>query len=327
MEAYKSMGNRKMKIDMQTTVQTVSLKDGIGFDDFFRLHDRFIQDKKLEGLRDSTIKEHEAHIKWLKDFALQSGKDYAVVDEIFLKDYISHMSFEKQYSPFTVNIRLRTLRCYCRWLHTEGHTPNNLSLKLKLLKTPQDSRQPLKDNTVKQLLNACDLTTYAGYRDFCVIITILDCGIRIGELAQLQVNDIDVKQYLIRIRSDVSKTVTERILPISKKTAKYLAQLVDIAEKMDSDFVFQSTYSGRIEKQNLMLSFRRLANKAGVKATPYQLRHSFATNAVKAGMDLFSLQRIMGHSVMQTTRSYVQLDTEDLKKIHSKYSIVDKFIK
>lgn len=298
----------------------------MNFEDFFSLHEKFMNDKKLEGLRVRTIEEHKNNMKFLKNFATQSNQNCVVVDDKFLKDYIYFMSFDKQYSPYTCNIRLRTIRCYLKWLHGEGYINIDLSSKIKLLKVPIDNIQPLSDADIKKLLSACDLTTYNGFRDFCVIITILDCGIRIGELSLLEVNDIDIKNSLIRIRSEVSKTVTERLVPIGNKTGKYLSELINIAKKMDSEFVFQSTYGGQIKKQNLQGSFRRLANKAGVKGTPYQLRHTFATNAVKSGMSIFHLQKIMGHSVMQTTRQYIQLDTDELKQAHNKFSSIDRFI-
>lgn len=79
-----------------------------------------------------------------------------------------------------------------------------------------------------------------------------------------------------------------------------------------------------------MLSFRRLGEKInlGKRCTPYIFRHTFATNAVKTGiMDLFTLQRIMGHSSLLTTRRYVQLETEDLKRNHKKASPLDNYFK
>jgi integrase/recombinase XerD len=320
------VGSRKVKICMETVLQKSTKKNVLQLEEFFTLHEKFLCDKKLEGLRVRTIEEHENNMRFLKLFANQSSEDCDAVSEKFLKEYIYFMSFDKQYSPYTCNIRLRTIKCYLNWLYDNEYLSVKLSSKVKLLKVPIDKIQPLSDTDIRRLLDNCDMSTYNGFRDFCLIIVILDCGIRIGELALLKVSDIDIKSSLIRVRSEVSKTVCERILPIGNKTGKYLGELIKIANDMKSEFLFQSTYGGEIKKQNLQLSFRRLANKAKVKATPYQLRHTFATNAVKAGMGIFHLQKIMGHSVIQTTRQYIQLDADELKRAHSKYSSIDRFI-
>jgi len=173
---------RKIQVDLQTVRKSVRQKDSIEIDDFFSLHERFIQDKKLEGLRDRTISENIYLMKLFKEWAEQSSKDYDAVDEDVMKDYVAYMSFDKKYSPFTVNIRIRVLRCYCRWLYIEGYTSNNMSLRLKLLKVPTDARTPAIEGDIKKILATADLTAYFGYRDYCTILLILDTGIRIGEL-------------------------------------------------------------------------------------------------------------------------------------------------
>lgn len=311
---------------MDTVLQKDRVKESINFDEFFMLTDKFIECKKLEGLRIRTIEDYKTNFRYCKEFANRSGQNRGAVTEDFFRDYVYYMTIEKNYSHFTCNIRLRSVKAYLNWLYSEKYLASNLSLKIKLLKTPVDKVQPMANSDIKRLLDACDFTTYTGFRNFCVIILIVDCGIRVGELVQLTIDDVNTKNCFVRVRSDVSKTVTERVLPIGKKTAKYLDELIKIAKSMNGEYVFQSTYGGQIKKQNLELSFRRLADKAGVKGTLYQIRHSFATNSVKQGMSLFHLQKIMGHSVIQTTRQYVQLDDEELKQAHNKYSIMDRFI-
>lgn len=299
--------------------------------DFFIVHEKFMNDKSLEGLANRTIDEHKSHLEYFKKYlndAYQSDIESVAVDSNLFKGYLYWMLHEKEYSPFTVNLRIRTIKCYLNWLYTEKYLAENISLKLKLVKTPEDTIKPLSDDDIKKMLKACDTTTYAGFRDFCLILTILDCGIRIGEACQLMVDDIDLKEGLINVRAEVAKTRKFRQLPISSRTCKFLKELVAIAKENNSIYLFQNTYGGQIKKQNLILSIRRLGEKAGIKqrCTPYVMRHTFATNAVKSGiMDLFTLQRIMGHTTLLTTRKYVQLETTDLKKKHDKANCVDRF--
>ncbi len=99
------------------------------------------------------------------------------------------------------------------------------------MKVPQDTIKPLSDINIRKMLKAPDLKTYAGFRDFTIMITILDCGIRLGKLVNLKIEDIDTKIGCIRVKGEIAKTRTERVLPIGKKTCKLISQLIKSAEK------------------------------------------------------------------------------------------------
>jgi integrase/recombinase XerD len=332
------MPKKKVKIDsnisLETDIQNDRHKKNLfNLEKFFISHDMFMQDKALEGLAPRTLKEYTVNLNYFKKYleeAYQSGYNCIAVNGEIFKGYLYYMIHEKKYSPFTVNIRIRTIKAYLRWLYNEKYTEDNYALKFKLVKTPIDAVQPLSDEDIKKMLEACDRSTYNGFRNYCLIFLILDCGIRIGEACELKIEDIDLKQGLIRVRAEVAKTRNFRQLPVSSYTAKLLKDLIDIADANECEYVFMSTYGGKIKKENLILSFRRLGEKVGLKqrCTPYVFRHTFATNAVKSGkMDLFTIQRIMGHSTLVTTRRYVQLESKDLIKKHSSASLIDKFIK
>lgn len=118
----------------------------ITVNDFIVLHQKFMMDKTLEGLAPRTLSDHETHFKYnsLEEEYRSTINRMALTGDI-LKGYVYHMVQEKQYKPCTINVRLRTLKCYCKWLYTEGHIPEDLSIKLKLVKVPQDSIKPLND--------------------------------------------------------------------------------------------------------------------------------------------------------------------------------------
>ncbi|WPC42913.1 tyrosine-type recombinase/integrase [Clostridium sp. JS66] len=325
------MGNKKIKVNLNNVMQKVREDNSLTISKLSKLHKEFLDDKSLEGLAPRTLRDYKQHFKYFNQYvqyAYRTNIDRIVVDEKILKDYLKYMVNEKKYSPFTVNVRLRTLRTFFKWLKDQKYTKENFALKIKLMKVPMDSVTLLSDLEIKKLLNSCDLSTYAGFRDFSLIITILDCGIRIGEASQLKIDDINLSNKLIKVRAEIAKTREERQIPISHKTTKLLKELISIAKQMQCEYVFQSTYGGKIKENNLSLSLKRLGEKAGIKkrCTGYVFRHIFATNCVKNGMNLFSIQRIMGHTIVQTTRRYVQLDTTDLQKQHKKYNIIDKYL-
>lgn len=332
------MGKRKIQIGSSNSFTTTMQNDckekrGIDLKNFFELHERFMQDKALEGLAPRTLKEYENNLNYFKKYineSYQSEYDCVAVNGELFKGYLYFMIHERKYSPFTVNIRIRTIKAFLRWLYNEKYATDNYALRFKLVKTPIDAINPLSDEDIKRLLETCDKSTYSGFRDFVLMILILDCGIRVGEACELRIEDIDLKQGLINVRGEVSKTRTFRQLPVSQYTNKLLQDLIGLSKEYECEYLFMSTYGGKIKKENLILSFRRIGERAGIKdrCTPYVFRHTFATNAVKSSkLDLFTLQRIMGHSSLVTTRRYVQLENTDLINKHSKASMIDRYIR
>lgn len=334
------MGNRKLKINnnnsLKLNMQNLhDEKTTMTIEEFFTTHEKFMKDKALEGLASRTLEEHRTHLKYFK-YYLEADKR-SIVNRIadvelnynIFKDYLAYMVLEKQYKPCTVNLRLRTIKCYLKWLYENNYIDEDFGAKLKLVKVMEDTIKPLSDTEITKMLKACDLETYAGYRDYTIMLLMLDCGIRVGETAELKVDDIDIKQRIITIRAENAKSRKVRQVPISSIVCKLVKELINIANTNKCEYVFQSTYGGKIKKQNLILSFNRISKRAGMKnsCSPHRFRHTFATNAVKANMDIFTLQRIMGHSTLLTTRKYVQLESNDLKRKHDKMNFVGKYFR
>lgn len=333
------MGKRKIKVNLDSLMQKVITEKPITFGEMVDLHQQFVADKSLENLANRTIKDYKTSFKYFKIFLENEYRTFVdrdidiskiEINRKTMKDYMSYMLHYKEYAPTTVNVRVKSLSVYLKWLYMNNYTSHNLALGLNTVKAPLDTIKPLDDRIIKLLLNGCDLGVYTGFRDFCTIVLVLDCGIRGVELVELMEDDLDFKNKLIKVRAEVSKTRTERFLPISTKTAKLLKELIDINKfnGINNNYIFQSTYGGFINAGAINLSLLRLKEKFNIKqrVTLYVLRHTFATNSIKNGMDVFTLQRIMGHSVLQTTRRYIQLDTKDLQAKHKQYSRIDSYL-
>lgn len=239
------------------------------------------------------------------------------------------MIYDKNYAPCTINLRLRPLKTYINWLLRHDHISINYNHFIKLVKVSDDRVHPLSIPDVKKLLNAIGDDTYARYRDYSISLTILDCGIRINELIQLTVHDITFQESFILVRVSISKNRTERVLPISRHTFSYIKQLSDIAKEENQTFIFlASSGKNAIKKDDIFHNFRRYKKEAGIinKCTPYVLRHVFATQMVKQGVDIFTLQRMMGHKNITTTRQYIYLDNNNIIAKHKASGILNRFL-
>lgn len=280
-------------------------KDGFVVGDFLRLHGQFMTVKKLEGLAAKTIDDHFKFMRYFSDWMADDVKDYEnrfVEKGIFL-EYIAYM-YSKGFKPCTMNLRLRTLKCYLRWLYTEKVIDEDISAKVKLVKVPKDTKEPLTPVEIKRIFKVLDLAEYSHYRDFVIMLVILDCGVRINELLNVTIDDYNSKDKTIKIGSETAKTNNE-------------------------EYIFNSTYGGRIYTLNVIKNFEKYGKQAGItnkQTTPHQYRRTFAVECVKAGMDVFTLQKMLGHASISTTRIYVNLDNSHLINSHSRINVISKFI-
>ncbi len=302
-------------------------------DDFFKLHDKFMKDKLLEGLAERTLHNHRRHMRVFEDYfrvsAIESGgsRKETISVRIF-KDYIYHMHVDMSYKPCTINIRLRTLKCYLNWLYLHQHVDVNISQHLKLVKVPIDTIQPLTKKEVKAMMRQCDTRFYHGYRDYVSMVVILDTAIRIGELVQTVVDDYDLVNRKVRVRATVSKTREERILPLSKVTAKLLEELIEIDLENGCETVFNSKFGTVADAGFMSRQYRRYGQRCGIKktCTPYIFRHTAAVEMVRNNVDVFTLQKMMGHRDITTTRQYIQLNFDDIQKRHREAGVLDALL-
>ncbi|KZL89941.1 tyrosine-type recombinase/integrase [Clostridium magnum] len=305
-------------------------KDSFNIGEFLKLHDQFMTVKKLEGLSNKTISDHLLFMEYYKRWLIDDVKDYenrSVEKGIFLQ-YTAYL-FQKEYKPCTINIRLRTIKCYLRWLYTEKITTDDISSKIKLVKVPKDTKEPLTISEVKKIFRVLNLNEYSQFRDYVIMLVILDCGVRINELLNVKIEDFNSKDKTIKIGSETAKTRESRVLPLSSKTVRYLKKLMKIAKDNDEDYIFCSSYGDRIMTVNVIKNFEKYGKRAGItnkQTTPHQYRRTFAVEAVKAGIDIFSLQKMLGHSSISTTRIYVNLDNSHIIKAHNKLNIINKFL-
>jgi len=144
----------------------------ISIQEFINKQKDFMLAKKLEGLAERTMTDYVNHFQYVNNWILEEYVDPTVtsnryIEKALFMGYTGYMI--SHFKPSTVNIRLRTLRCYLKWLYSEGLTKEDISTKLKLVKVPKDTIQPLSPQEVKRIFKVLDLSNYADYRDFCIM--------------------------------------------------------------------------------------------------------------------------------------------------------------
>ena len=313
----------------------------------------FIRAKEAEGVRERTIKDYRSHIRYLCDFV---GKVFdtdtpekakiSAIDADLIRRYINYLRTEKnaysgvtgretegrRISVSTINIRLRTLRTMCRFWAEEGILPDNPMKNIRPLREDEVEEVPgISDDDLSRILAHCDETTFAGFRDRVIILLMIDTGLRPYEATSLTIDRIDEKAGIIIVPSEIAKNRKWREVPISREVVRELLQLYEESQQYFGDTdgrIFMNAYGDPFTDDSFRKRLSRIRKKLGIdRLHPNQFRHTFARKYLLNGGDLFSLQRILDHANIQTTRKYVQMDTSDLIMQHNRYSPAKKYVK
>ena len=219
--------------------------------------------------------------------------------------------------PATYNLRLTYLKVFFQWCVGEGYIVQNPLIGFKKRKA-EGKTINISVDTLQKLINLPDKKTFAGFRDYALILLTLDCGIRPKEAFSLVATDINISSLEIYIRSETAKTRVSRTLPISPITAKAIKELLSAHHPGwdKSVRVFCSVDGKPMNRQAWGLRMKKYSNMLEYKITPYALRHAFALQFLRSGGHALALQRTLGHTDLSMTKRYVSLTQEDLKEQH-----------
>jgi site-specific recombinase XerD len=172
-----------------------------------------------------------------------------------------------------------------------------------------------------------DTTTYVGQRDYTITLLLLDSGLRVSELCELKMEDVRLEEGLLKVLGKGNK---ERLIPVGRQVQKLMWHYIGrfrpspAMPRVSNVFLTDDGYplcKDRVEK--LLTRYGKLAGLTGVRCSPHTFRHTAAVSFLRNGGDVFSLQRLLGHSSLEMTRRYCQLADIDVQKAHMRASPVD----
>jgi site-specific recombinase XerD len=279
----------------------------------------FIFWKQAQGLAKSTLHEYETHIQ-----RFFTRFDCWQTDNL-RSSVLEHMS--DSIKPATFNLRLTYLRAFFKWSISEGLLSLNPLEGFKLRKA-EPRIVELPEDTLQRLLTLPDQTTYAGLRDYVLMLLTFDTGIRPKEALSLAVHDVDLRHGIVNVRADVAKTRTTRSMPILSQTAEAIRKLIRVRpDEWGEDVpIFCSNTGTPMTRHTWGDRMELYSKQLGVKIRPYDLRHSFAVMYLRNGGHAFGLQRTMGHTDMNMTKRYVHLTGQDLQHVHKSASPLNNLV-
>ena len=272
-------------------------KSKVTVDTYEQILRRFLRFSRANGYPDEPQKTTPIHIRgflwYLASESNRWGSDNA--------------ASRKPACQSTVNHYYRVLNTFFGWLAKEGFITNNPVAHLKKPKVEHKVVQALSPAEIVRLLDACSGKSVLDVRNKAILCVLLDTGLRVSELANLKLEDVDTKTGAILVRH--GKGSKQRIVRIGSKAQKALWRYVTIYRRSDTDALFLKRSGEPLDAVGFKILIRRLSNKASVKIYAHKLRHTFAISYLRNGGDVFILQHLLGHATLQMTQYYLQRPT------------------
>ncbi len=255
----------------------------------------------------------------LTDFLNYFNKNLIKINEKDIKKYLKHLNNEKL-NNLTTSHYISCLKEFYKFLMINELIENNPLSNIELPKKTKKLPKVLSKEEINLLLNYKP-NTYIDYRNKAMIELLYASGIRISELINLKIYEIDTENSIIKVFGKGGK---ERILPIGEFSCKILNDYIKnyrslILNKRKSDYLFPSQKSEKITRQGFFEILKNISFIVGIKTifSPHTIRHSFATHLLDNGADLRSIQELLGHSNISTTQIYTHVSNQHLRDIYN----------
>ena len=266
----------------------------------------------------NTINTYITNISSFSEFV---NKNFKNVEEEDIKKYLIHLN-KNNISEKSVANKISSLKSFYKYLIIEKITSKSPLDKIELPKIKKTLPKALSSEEVNILLNI-SLNDKFDYRNKAMIELLYATGLRVSELVNLKLNNINFDQEYLKTMGKGSK---ERIVPIGEYAMYYLKYYIDnyrndFLRDKESEYIFISNQSKKMTRQTFFLLLKKIAKKEGIKTyfSPHTLRHSFATHLLRYGADLRSIQELLGHSSISTTQIYTHVEKEKVKEEYKNF--------
>lgn len=219
--------------------------------------------------------------------------------------------------------RLSGLRRFYRFLLREGIIAEDPTLRIDSPNQPKRLPDTLSEQDVEQLLAEPDPTVPIELRDRAMLEILYGCGLRVSELVNLAVDQVNLRQGVVRITGKGDK---ERLVPMGEEALDWLSRYMreargELLRQRPADALFPGNRTQAMTRQTFWHRIKLYARRAGInkKLSPHTLRHAFATHLLNHGADLRVVQMLLGHADLSTTQIYTHVARQRLQELHGEH--------
>lgn len=270
---------------------------------------------------DYTISSYHNDITDFYTFCKENSIFYLNITYSESKKYLMYLYEEKKEKATSVSRKISSIRSFYRYLNNQNVVKSNPFQLLNLPKKEKKLPRYFEYNELLDLFEVPDINTPLGERNRLILEMLYATGVRVGELVNIKVSDINLNDKKITILGKGNK---ERIVYYNDVTSKYLKKYLSEARiKLNinkSDYLFLNYRGGKLTTRGVQDVLNKIITKTSLnkKISPHMLRHSFATHLLNEGCDLLSVQQLLGHSSLSATSIYTHVTTDRMKEVYFK---------
>lgn len=277
-----------------------------------------------KGLTDKTRISYQYDLKTYCQFLINKGiKDVQMIKDTDIKEFLKARNIEES---TTIAHNLTVIKNFHIYLLKENLVDTDVSEFIQRPKLKKALPKTLSVEEIERLLDINLLTPF-DYRNKAMLELMYGCGLRVSELVNLENNDLDMINCLIRITGKGNK---DRIIPIGEYSIYYLKEYLKMREKLLKQKVcnklFLNNHGQGISRQGFFKILKEILIKKNLNSdvSPHTLRHSFATHLINRGADLRSIQEMLGHTDISTTKIYTRVSDEKVLQDYEKFHLRSK---
>ncbi|WP_372882749.1 site-specific tyrosine recombinase XerD [Psychromonas sp.] len=288
--------------------------------------DQFLDSLWLErGLSQNTLASYRHDLRLVEDFLMARTVSLCSASTMDLIDFFSdRLHGDKEYKNASTARLMSALRRYYQYLCREKLRDDDPSAKLESPKIIKPLPKSLSESEVDGLLSSPDLSDSVQFRDKAMLELLYATGLRVSELVGLAMEEINLKQGVVRITGKGNKT---RLVPLGEEAIYWVERYLEEARPellkgQSSDVLFPSRRATVMVRQTFWHRIKYYAQVCGIDKealSPHVLRHAFATHLLNYGADLRVVQMLLGHSDLSTTQIYTHIAKDRLKELHHEH--------
>lgn len=275
--------------------------------------------KEQKNYSKNTIINYEEDLYFLKTYLEKEGISYLDVDYSVIRLYFNYLdSFN--YSKNTIAKKITSARSFYKYLARNNKIKSNPFSLCSLPKKDKLLPKFLYYNELEEMFSSCD-DSNLGIRNRCILELLYATGMRVGELVNIKLNDIDLKEKYIKILGKGNK---ERIVYFGDYAKEYLEKYIyeardSLLKNKKSDYLLINNSGTNLSARGVELVIKNIIKETSIKSniTPHVLRHTFATHLLNEGCDILSVQELLGHESLRATQVYTHITNEGLRNIYN----------
>lgn len=273
--------------------------------------DMFISAKRIEGCSERTLAYYKATIEHMLSIIVTPLRQVQTDD---LRTYLAEYQLRNNCSKITIDNIRRNLSSFFSWLEAEDYIIKSPIRRIHKIRTGSKVKETLSEECIEKLRDSC-----LQIRDLAMIDLLYSTGIRVGELVNLNINDVNFEERECIVYGKGNK---QRKVYFDAKTKvhlkRYLEQRIDYSEAL---FVTLDSPFERLKISGVEIRLRKLGRLASLdqRVHPHKFRRSMATRAIDKGMPIEQVQKLLGHQQIDTTMHYAMVNQSNVKISHRKF--------